>query len=60
MKKCKVCGKDLAHDKLVGCAMEIIEQIIEPLHYPQRGVNGSKYYELEDSIIEIIKANKLK
>ena len=35
-------------------AIEIIEQVIEPLHYPKRGVNGVKYYELEDQIISIL------
>lgn len=39
-------------------AIQIIEQIIEPLHYPQRGVNGEKYYDLEDRITHIILNNK--
>jgi hypothetical protein len=47
-------------DRLVRCAMCIIEQVIEPLHYPKRGVAGKKYYQLEDSIIEILKAYKIK
>ena len=29
-------------------------QVIEPLHYPKRGIAGVKYYELEDAIINII------
>jgi len=35
-------------------AIAIIEQVIEPLHYPKRGVDGEKYYQLEDTIIKII------
>ena len=46
--------QEKARQKLVGCAMEIIENVIEPLHYPKRGVNGEKYYDLEDQIITII------
>ena len=42
------------HDKLVGCAMSIIEGVIEPLHFPQRGVSGERYFELEGDIIKII------
>jgi len=39
---------------ILDCTVQIIEQIIEPLHYPQRGVNGEKYYALEDKIKDII------
>jgi len=35
-------------------AIAIIEQVIEPLHYPKRGISGVKYYELEDHIISIL------
>lgn len=35
-------------------AIQIIEQVIEPLHYPKRGVEGEKYYELEDKITRIV------
>jgi hypothetical protein len=35
-------------------AIKIIENVIEPLHYPKRGVNGEKYYELEDKITRIV------
>jgi len=35
-------------------AIRIIEEVIEPLHYPNRGVSGERYYELEDAITRIV------
>jgi hypothetical protein len=46
--------------RFIEIAVSIIEQVIEPLHYPKRGITGEKYYELEDRIIEILKAYKIK
>lgn len=54
LKLYKPSKKAIQHDKYVECAMSIIEQVIEPLHYPKRGVSGEKYYQLEDQIISII------
>ena len=42
------------HEAYRDIAINIIESVIEPLHYPQKGVNGAKYYELEDAIIAIL------
>jgi len=53
-QKVKRLKAQFQHDKYVECAMTIIEQVIEPLHYPKRGVFCEKYYALEDSIINII------
>jgi hypothetical protein len=47
--------KEIEHDIQVEIAMRIIEEVIEPLHYPKKGVSGEKYYQLEDSIINIVK-----
>lgn len=37
-------------------AIDIIEKVIEPLI--KKGLNGEKYYKVEDSIIEIIKQHE--
>lgn len=38
-----------------GCAIHIIENVIEPLL--QRGIDGEKYYELEDNLTKEINKN---
>ena len=35
-------------------AIRIIEQAIEPVLRPQRGVSGEKYYTLEDAIVQVL------
>ena len=37
-------------------AIEIIEKVIEPLLL--KGLNGKRYYDTEDKIVEIIKLNR--
>ena len=51
-------NKETLHDKYVGTAMQIIENIIEPLI--KKGLNNAAYYEVESDIINIFKQNKLK
>jgi len=48
-------GIERLRQREIDCAVAIIEKVIEPLHYPVRGVKGEKYYQLEDAIIAILK-----
>ena len=47
-------GIERLRQREIDCAVAIIESVIEPLHYPVRGVSGEKYYELEDAIIKVL------
>ena len=49
---------DKQHDRLVGIAMELIECIFEVRE--KKEICGEEYYALEDEIIAILKANKVK
>lgn len=35
-------------------AIAIIEQIIEPLVAPDKGINGERYYQLEDELVNLL------
>ena len=45
--------KDKEHDKLVGIAMDLIENVIEVRE--GKAIDGEEYYLLEDEIIEVLK-----
>ena len=55
MRKIK---KENRHDRLVGIAMDLIESVFEIRE--DRAIDGEEYYGLEDMIIEVLKANKVK
>ena len=48
----------IQHDRLVGIAMDLIESVIEVRE--DRLIDGEEYYELEDEILKVLKANKVK
>lgn len=54
-KKNKVTDLYDASHPIRHSAIQIIEYVIEPLL--SRGINGIKYYELEDKLVRIIKDN---
>ena len=45
--------KENRHDKLVGIAMDLIENVIEVRE--GKAIDGEEYYLLEDKIIEVLK-----
>ena len=52
-KEIKMLEKDKEHDKLVGIAMDLIENVIEVRE--GKAIDGEEYYILEDEIIEVLK-----
>ena len=52
-KKQKVGINDADHP-LRKKAIQIIEEVIEPMFLPDEGINGDAYYTLEDAIVSIL------
>ena len=51
-------NKESQHDRLIGIAMSLIEGVFEVRE--DKHIDGEEYYELEDEIISVLKANKVK